>query len=115
MTAIFRKPTVTVHLVEAGGRRHTLQVAAGQSLMRAATDHGIEAIAADCGGSLSCATCHVHVDADWADRLPPPAADETAMLEMTAAPRTATSRLSCQIVVTAALDGLQVTLPDRQY
>lgn len=115
MNAFLRKPAVTVHLIEAGGRRHTLQMPAGQSLMRAATDHGIEAIAADCGGSLSCATCHVHVDADWVDRLPSPSADEAAMLEMTAVPRTAASRLSCQIVVTPALDGLQVTIPERQY
>lgn len=115
MNAFFRKPPVTVHLVEADGRRHSLQVPPGQTLMRAAVDHAVDAIAGDCGGSLSCATCHVYVDAAWAARLPPPAADELALLEMTAAPRTTASRLSCQITLTPDLDGLQVTLPDRQY
>ena len=66
-------------------------------------------------GEVSCATCHVIVAADWADRLPPPAADEAAMLEMTAAAREATSRLACQILLQPALDGLRVRLPDRQY
>ena len=80
-----------------------------------ATAHGVEAIAADCGGCLQCATCHVIVDADWAARLPPPAPDELAMLEMTAAPRQPTSRLCCQITLTPSLDGLRVRLPTTQY
>lgn len=102
-------------LVASDGTRHALSGPAGQSLMRAATDAGIAAIAADCGGCLSCATCHVIVDADWAGRLPPPSRDEEAMLEMTAAPRQPTSRLSCQIVLGEDLDGLIARLPDRQY
>lgn len=106
---------ITLHLVEAGGTRHSIAATPGQSLMRSATDAGIDAIKADCGGCLSCATCHVYVDADWLARLPPPSADEEAMLEMTAAPRRANSRLSCQIVVSEALDGLSVGLPATQY
>ena len=109
------RPTITVHLAEAGGKTHTLKAAVGYSLMRAATAAGIDAIAADCGGSLSCATCHVYVDAEWAARLPPPHDDERSMLDMTAAPREATSRLSCQITLTEALDGLSVRLPSNQY
>lgn len=111
----FRKPPITVHLVEAGGHRHTLQVPPTGHLMQAAVDHGIEAIAGDCGGCLNCATCHVYVDDAWRHRLPPVAADEAAMLDMTAAPRTSASRLACQIALVPALDGLVVTLPDRQY
>ncbi len=105
----------TVHLQAADGSNSLLAVREGQTLMRAAVAGGVEGIAADCGGTLSCATCHVYVDAEWWPRLPPPDADEAAMLEMTAAPREAGSRLACQIRVTAALDGLRVTLPPTQY
>jgi ferredoxin, 2Fe-2S len=107
--------TITVHLLEPDGRRHTLAARAGASLMRAATGAGIEGIAADCGGGLICATCHVYVDAAWSARLPIPSPDETAMLEMTAAPRGPTSRLSCQIALDGTLDGLVVRLPVTQY
>ena len=106
---------ITVHLIESGGKHHRVKGRAGQSLMRAAVEAGIDAIKADCGGLMSCATCHVIVVAEWAARLPPPSADENAMLEMTAAPRQPTSRLSCQIVLDAALDGLTAGLPDTQY
>jgi ferredoxin, 2Fe-2S len=86
-----------------------------QSLMRAAVGAGIDGIKADCGGMMTCATCHVFVDADWRARLPAPSLDEEAMLEMTAAPRQPGSRLSCQIVLASELDGLTVTLPESQY
>lgn len=107
--------SIEVHLIAADGCRHTARARVGRSLMRAAVDGGIDGIAADCGGCLSCATCHVIVDAAWADKLPPPSADEQSMLEMTAAPRQPTSRLSCQIELTLALDGLVVQLPSTQY
>ena len=97
------------------GTRTAVDARAGQSLMRAAQKAGIDAIAADCGGCLTCATCHVWVDAAWASRLPPPSADEASMLEMTAAERRRTSRLSCQIVLADAFDGLVVHLPPNQY
>jgi ferredoxin, 2Fe-2S len=87
----------------------------GQSIMQGATSAGIDGIAADCGGSLTCATCHIIVDPAWANALPSPSADELAMLDMTAAPRQPTSRLSCQIVATSALDGMVITLPETQY
>jgi len=104
-----------VHLHAAKGERITLSAASGQSLMRAATDAGVAGIAADCGGTLTCATCHVYVAESWSGRLPAPGPDELAMLEMTAAPRRPHSRLSCQIELTDALDGLQVELPEAQY
>ena len=107
--------TITVHLTAADGSRHDVAGRVGDSLMRAAVAAGVEGIAADCGGTLSCATCHVYVDPAWAARLPPPSRDEDAMLEMTAAPRRPTSRLSCQIVLDDALDGLTAGLPDTQY
>jgi 2Fe-2S ferredoxin len=108
-------PTITVHLVEPGGTRHTLTARVAQSLMRAAVDAGVDAIKADCGGTMTCATCHVYVAPEWAARLPAPSSDEDAMLEMTAAPRQATSRLSCQIALDADLDGFVADLPDTQY
>ncbi len=104
-----------VHLIDHDGTRHTVSGRPGQSLMRAAVQAGIDGIAADCGGCLSCATCHVFVDAAWLARLPAPSPDEAAMLEMTAAPRQPHSRLSCQIVLDRRLEGLVVQLPPTQY
>ena len=106
---------ITVHLLHADGSTRTLQARTGRSLMQEAVSAGEDAIAADCGGCLTCATCHVIVDADWAARLQPPGADERAMLEMTAVPQEPTSRLSCQIPLTPTLDGLRVRLPATQY
>jgi ferredoxin, 2Fe-2S len=105
----------TLHLVHADGRAVTIEGASGRSLMQAAVSAGVEAIVADCGGTLSCATCHVMLDEAWRSRVPAPTADEMAMLELTAAPREAGSRLSCQITLDAGLDGLVVRLPSRQY
>lgn len=107
--------TIVVHLIAADGVRHTIDAPVGKSLMRAATDAGIEGILADCGGCLTCATCHVIVDPSWSERLRPPADEELEMLEMTASPRQASSRLSCQISLHQGLDGLVVQLPDTQY
>jgi len=107
--------TITIHLIAANGARRTLDAPVGKSLMRAATDAGVEGILADCGGCLTCATCHVIVDPAWAARLGAPADEEHEMLEMTASPRQPTSRLSCQISLHEGLDGLVVQLPETQY
>jgi 2Fe-2S ferredoxin len=87
----------------------------GQSLMQAAVDANVAGIEADCGGLLTCGTCHVYVREPYAGLLPAPASDEMAMLEFTAAPRRANSRLSCQIELTDALDGLTLELPASQH
>lgn len=94
---------------------HDVLARAGQTAMQAAVDARIDGIAADCGGLLVCATCHVLVSPDWAARLDPPSDDEQAMLAFTAAPRRDTSRLSCQIQLGPETDGLTLELPDRQY
>jgi 2Fe-2S ferredoxin len=107
--------TVTFHLQSADGTPHTLCAKAGQSLMQAAMDAGIAGITADCGGVVSCATCHVIVAPEWAALLEAPDEDEEAMLAMTAAPREPTSRLACQITLTPALEGLAARLPVRQF
>jgi 2Fe-2S ferredoxin len=110
---------VTIRFVsrrpDGGASEAVVQARPGQSAMQAAVAAGIDGIAAECGGVLVCATCHVHVDPAWVARLPAPDDEERAMLEFTAAPRSATSRLSCQIRIDPALDGLTLELPDRQY
>ena len=96
-----------------GGQSRTIDVPDGQSLMEAAVRQGVDGIDADCGGALSCATCHVWVDPDWSARLSPRGKQEDDMLAFAVAVRDA-SRLSCQIIVTPALDGLVVGVPPSQ-
>ena len=105
---------VNVKFVHADGRAECLSVAEGLSLMHAATTAGIDGIVAECGGSAMCATCHVYLAEQDLHRLPPMGEVENEMLGSTAAERRATSRLSCQVVVTADMDGLVVHLPETQ-
>ncbi|NNM71382.1 2Fe-2S iron-sulfur cluster-binding protein [Enterovirga aerilata] len=104
----------SVIYIHPNGSRQTLDVPAGQSVMQAAVSRGIEEILGECGGNAMCATCHVYVEPDQLDRLPPMGDDEDALLDGAAADRLPNSRLSCQIKVTGELDGLVVRLPDRQ-
>ena len=80
---------------------------AGLSLMEVLRDGWVDEILALCGGCCSCATCHVHIDPAFADKLPPISADEDDLLE-SSSDRDGTSRLSCQIPFSAALDGIRV-------
>ena len=104
----------TINYVTNDGRTATVTASDGTSVMQAAMAGGIGGIVAECGGSIMCATCHVYVREPWASKLTPPEATELAMLGMTASERRANSRLSCQIVVSAALDGITVDLPATQ-
>jgi len=97
------------------GSSREVETQVGRTVMLGATINGVPGIDADCGGTLSCATCHVYVDPDWAEKLPPPDGVELDLLEGVAAERGPNSRLSCQIVMTEALDGLVVKLPERQF
>lgn len=106
---------IHIEFIADDGQRRSVDATEGKSVMWAAVDNGVEGILADCGGTLTCATCHVIVPAEWAGRLPPPSSDEEAMLDMTAAPREPGSRLSCQLVVTPELHGLTLRLPATQY
>ena len=83
--------------------------------MQAALSAQIPGVEADCGGMLSCATCHVVVHEPYASQLPGPDSEEQSMLEFTAEVRQVNSRLSCQLVLTDALDGLTVNLPRKQH
>ena len=105
-------PKVT--FVQANGNRSTVDVKEGQSVMRAAIDNNIPGIIAECGGSCSCATCHVYVDDADMGRMGTVAADEAEMLDGVAAERKASSRLSCQIEVSAAMDGITIHIPATQ-
>lgn len=96
------------------GRRHTVQAQAGRSLMRAAIDHGVPGIDADCGGQCACATCHVFVEAPGSALTGARTAREHEMLNFTADLRES-SRLACQIPVTDAMEGLEVHLPESQH
>ena len=105
-------PIVNVTLP--GGPQVQLEVSAGATFMRAAVDAATEGIIGECGGAAMCGTCHVMVHPDWLERLPGMSQNENEMLDCTAAPRQPHSRLGCQLRITADLDGLALTLPDRQ-
>lgn len=90
-------------------RRLDVAVPEGATLLEAARLHGIE-IEGACGGSMACATCHMHVPDDWFDRLPPPTGEEEDILDF-AVELCPTSRLGCQVRMTAALDGMVVQVP----
>ena len=98
---------VHVTFVQSTGERRTLDVAPGVSVMEAALDNRIPEVESDCGGLCTCACCHVYVDDDWAERLSPPSKQETLMLARVLE-RRPTSRLSCQLDLTDALDGIVV-------
>src|SRR5687767_15773390 len=108
---------ITIHFIPAGGNAEPLQLQCktGQSLMQAAVTANVAGIEADCGGLMTCGTCHVYVREPYASRLPLPLEDEDAMLDFTAALRRPNSRLSCQIALEESLDGLTVDLPDSQH
>ena len=96
------------------GESRTVDVAPGTTLMTAAVKNGIDGIIGECGGVCMCATCHVYVRPEFADKLPPIKDTEEAVLEVTNAERLPTSRLSCQIKMTEELDGLTVDVPPSQ-
>lgn len=107
-------PEVTY--VEHDGTAHSVTVPDGENVMRGALSHDLPGIVGECGGGLACATCHCYVDDAWTVRVGGPSSkDEADMLECSAAEVKPNSRLSCQIVIGPALDGLIVHLPEAQY
>ena len=96
-------------VVNRSGEESTVEAADGLTVMEAIRDNGFDELLALCGGCCSCATCHVHVDPAFADRLPPMSEDEDDLLE-SSDHRNDTSRLSCQIPFGSELDGLKVTI-----
>ena len=100
--------------VEHSGKEHVVEVRSGMTVMEGARDNGIPGIEADCGGACACSTCHVYVDAAWVDKLPKRQAMEEDMLDFAWNPDPLRSRLTCQLKVSDALDGLKVQMPERQ-
>lgn len=105
---------INVIFVEHTGEERSVEVQTGNSLMQAAVSNGVPGIDADCGGSCSCATCHVYVDADWQAKMPTVSPTEEAMLDLSP-DRQESSRLACQIELTDEHDGLRVTTPEFQF
>ena len=102
-----------VRIIEYNGTEHVLDATEGTSVMQTAIDNMVPGIIGDCGGNASCATCHGYVDPDWVDRVPAKSEDEEIMLEGMAHTEE-NSRLTCQLKMTPALDGLVVRLPESQ-
>ena len=95
------------------GNSKTIEVDNGLSVMEGAIQNDITGIDADCGGSMACATCHVYVEENWFNKLTKAEDAEVDMIDMAYEPKK-NSRLSCQIIVSDELDGLEVTTPEKQ-
>lgn len=104
----------TVIFVLADGQRREAEITEGASIMQGAVSNNVPGIDAECGGSLECGTCHVRVEPEWAELLPAISANENDLLDGVAAGRDVGSRLSCQIPMTALLNGVVVHVPERQ-
>ena len=104
-------PKIT--FIEHDGTVHTVEAELGSTVMETAMKGGVTSIIAECGGACSCATCLVHVDEAWSAVVGPPSEEEDDMLDFAFEVKP-TSRLSCQIKVTEALDGLIVRTPAYQ-
>jgi 2Fe-2S ferredoxin len=103
-----------VNYIESNGKRHSIDLPLGATIMEGAVQNGIPGIIAECGGSCMCATCHVYVDDQFLELLPEMEEEENEMLEGAAATRTVNSRLGCQVRISKKLDGLLVQIPDEQ-
>ena len=95
------------------GNSKTINVDNGLSIMEGAIQNEIQGIDADCGGSMACATCHVYVKDEWLNKIPKAEDAEVDMIDMAYEPKK-NSRLSCQIIVSDELDGLEITTPEKQ-
>ncbi|MFC3693063.1 2Fe-2S iron-sulfur cluster-binding protein [Chenggangzhangella methanolivorans] len=103
----------SITFIDQDGGKRTVEAEPGSTVMEAAIRNDVPGIEAECGGACSCATCHVYVDEAWTEAVGGPEPMEEDMLDFAYDVRP-TSRLSCQIKVTPALDGLVVTTPERQ-
>lgn len=102
---------IKLTFVDRSGAEKDVEATEGQSVMQVAVDHDVE-IEAACEGSLACATCHMVVDPEWYERLTPPSEEEEDMLDL-AFGLTRTSRLTCQIPVTAEINGAKFQVPEE--
>ena len=105
---------VKINFTDHAGTTRSVDVEAGATVMEAAIRNAIPGIEAECGGACACATCHVYVDPEWLEKVGPRNPMEEDMLDFAFDVRPE-SRLSCQIKVTDALDGLKVRVPEKQF
>jgi 2Fe-2S ferredoxin len=105
---------VSITYVAHDGTRHEIDAPARESMMKAALNAGVEGIVGECGGNCACATCRVYVSEEWRAKLAPPRDEETEMIDYVGDGDPAV-RLACQIPVTEAIDGIEVTMPESQY
>jgi 2Fe-2S ferredoxin len=99
--------------IEHNGTEHTVDVPVGLTVMEGAVNNNVPGIDADCGGACACSTCHAYVDPDWVAKLPGREDMEVDMLDFAYEPNER-SRLTCQVKVTAEMDGLVLRLPEKQ-
>jgi 2Fe-2S ferredoxin len=104
---------IKITFIDPEGKAHTVDGEVGATVMETAIRNAVPGIEAECGGACACSTCHVYVDEAWREKAGAPSAMEEDMLDFAFDVRP-TSRLSCQIRVTEELDGLVVTVPERQ-
>ena len=102
-----------IKYIEHNGKEHVVEVQNGLTVMEGAVQNDIPGIDADCGGGMACATCHVYVKEDWLNKLPKKEDGEEDMLDMAFEPKK-NSRLSCQIIVSDEIDGIEVNIPSKQ-
>ncbi|MBB37219.1 MAG: 2Fe-2S ferredoxin [Hirschia sp.] len=102
-----------ITFVEHDGTEHVVDAANGGSVMEAAINNNVPGIDADCGGACACATCHVYIDAAFTETVGKPNDMEQSMLDF-AEGVADNSRLSCQITISDALEGMKVTMPESQ-
>ena len=103
-----------IHYQLLDGSVRSIEAANGRNLMEIAILNNVRGVDGECGGCCSCATCHVYVDECYLDKLPEPDEMEGELLEGVASERRANSRLGCQVIVSDALDGMQVGIPVSQ-
>ncbi|RAI60477.1 2Fe-2S iron-sulfur cluster-binding protein [Roseicella frigidaeris] len=103
-----------ITFVQPDGNRQVFDSGEDETVMLVGVRHNVAHLPADCGGQLACASCMVDVPEAWRDRVGPPGLDEGDMIEDALGSRPPGRRLSCQIAVSEALDGLEVLLPERQ-
>ena len=102
-----------INYITHDNKDYSIEVQSGLTVMEGAVQNDIPGIDADCGGGMACATCHVYVKEEWLDKLPKKEDGEEDMLDMAYEPNKF-SRLSCQLIVSDELDGLVVSMPNKQ-
>jgi 2Fe-2S ferredoxin len=105
---------VKITYIESDGTAHVVDATCGWSLMENAVKNGVPGILAECGGSATCGTCRIYIDAEWSQKIDAPHSDELELLKYVEE-EDLSARLSCQIKMNEGLDGIVVKMPDKQY